>query len=53
MIVQVGTISANGDAEIGQLIANAMQQVGNDGVIAVERAKSLVVATICDGLEPR
>ena len=40
-IAQVGTISANGDAEIGQLIANAMQKVGNDGVIAVEQAKSL------------
>jgi chaperonin GroEL len=40
-IAQVGTISANGDAEIGQLIANAMKQVGNDGVIAVEQAKSL------------
>jgi chaperonin GroEL len=40
-IAQVGTISANGDAEIGQLIANAMQKIGNDGVIAVEQAKSL------------
>ena len=40
-VAQVGTISANGDAEIGQLIANAMQKVGNDGVIAVEQAKSL------------
>ncbi len=40
-IAQVGTISANGDAEIGHLIANAMQKVGNDGVIAVEQAKSL------------
>ena len=40
-IVQVATISANGDAEIGQLIASAMQKVGNDGVIAVEQAKSL------------
>jgi chaperonin GroEL len=40
-IAQVGTISANGDAEIGQLIANAMQKVGNDGVIVVEQAKSL------------
>ena len=40
-IAQVGTISANGDAEIGQLIANAMQKVGNDGVITVEQAKSL------------
>ena len=40
-IAQVATISANGDAEIGQLIASAMQKVGNDGVIAVEQAKSL------------
>jgi len=40
-IAQVGTISANGDVEIGQLIASAMQKVGNDGVIAVEQAKSL------------
>jgi chaperonin GroEL len=40
-IAHVGTISANGDAEIGQLIANAMQKIGNDGVIAVEQAKSL------------
>jgi chaperonin GroEL len=40
-IAQVGTISANGDAEIGQLIANAMKKVGNDGVITVEQAKSL------------
>jgi len=40
-IAQVGTISANGDAEIGQLIASAMQKFGKDGVIAVEQAKSL------------
>ena len=40
-IAQVATISANGDAEIGQLIASAMQKVGNDGVIAVEQAKSI------------
>jgi chaperonin GroEL len=40
-IAQVGTISANGDAEIGRLIATAMKQLGNDGVIAVEQAKSL------------
>ena len=40
-IAQVGTISANGDAEIGQMIAQAMQKVGNDGVITVEEAKSL------------
>jgi chaperonin GroEL len=40
-IAQVGTISANGDAEIGRMIAQAMQKVGNDGVITVEEAKSL------------
>ena len=40
-IAQVGTISANGDAEIGRMIADAMQKVGNDGVITVEEAKSL------------
>ena len=40
-IAQVGTISANGDAEIGRMIAEAMQKVGNDGVITVEEAKSL------------
>ena len=40
-IAQVGTISANGDAEIGQMIAEAMQKVGNEGVITVEEAKSL------------
>jgi len=40
-IAQVGTISANGDAEIGRMIAEAMQRVGNDGVITVEEAKSL------------
>jgi chaperonin GroEL len=40
-IAQVGTISANGDPEIGRFIAEAMQKVGNDGVITVEEAKSL------------
>ncbi len=40
-IAQVGTISANGDSFIGQEIANAMQKVGNEGVITVEEAKSL------------
>jgi chaperonin GroEL len=40
-IAQVGTISANGDAEIGRFIANAMKKVGNEGVITVEEAKSL------------
>src|SRR5215470_13945801 len=40
-IAQVGTISANGDHEIGQMIAQAMQKVGNEGAITVEKAKSL------------
>jgi chaperonin GroEL len=39
-IAQVGTISSNGDASIGQMIANAMQKVGNEGVITVEEAKT-------------
>jgi chaperonin GroEL len=40
-IAQVGTISANGDKSIGEMISNAMQKVGNEGVITVEEAKSL------------
>ncbi len=40
-IAQVGTISANGEREIGNMIAEAMQKVGNEGVITVEEAKSL------------
>ncbi|MBB3974697.1 chaperonin GroEL [Hansschlegelia beijingensis] len=40
-VAQVGTISANGDKEVGEMIANAMQKVGNEGVITVEEAKSL------------
>ncbi|MGB3624637.1 MAG: chaperonin GroEL [Henriciella sp.] len=40
-IAQVGSISANGDKEIGDMIANAMEKVGNEGVITVEEAKSL------------
>src|SRR6201985_2450225 len=40
-IAQVGTISANGDREIGEMIAKAMAKVGNEGVITVEEAKSL------------
>jgi chaperonin GroEL len=40
-IAQIGTISANGDKEIGEMIAKAMQKVGNEGVITVEEAKSL------------
>jgi len=40
-VAQVGTISANGDKQIGKMIADAMQKVGNEGVITVEEAKSL------------
>src|SRR5205814_9399167 len=40
-IAQVGTISSNGDPEIGRFIADAMKRVGNEGVITVEEAKSL------------
>jgi len=40
-IAQVGTISANGERDIGEMIAQAMQKVGNEGVITVEEAKSL------------
>src|SRR5437762_153768 len=40
-IAQVGTISANGERDIGEMIARAMQKVGNEGVITVEEAKSL------------
>ena len=40
-IAQVGTISANGDADIGRFLADAMKKVGNEGVITVEEAKSL------------
>jgi chaperonin GroEL len=40
-IAQVGTISSNGDSKIGKMIAQAMQKVGNEGVITVEEAKAL------------
>jgi chaperonin GroEL len=40
-IAQVGTVAANGDAEIGKILAEAMEQVGKDGVITVEEGKSL------------
>jgi chaperonin GroEL len=40
-VAQVGTISANGESDIGQMIAKAMERVGNEGVITVEEAKSL------------
>jgi chaperonin GroEL len=48
-IAQVGTISANGDKEIGEMLARAMEKVGNEGVITVEEAKSL--ATELDVVE--
>jgi chaperonin GroEL len=48
-IAQVGTISANGEREIGSMIASAMERVGNEGVITVEEAKSL--ATELDVVE--
>ena len=40
-IAQVGTISANGDSDVGAMIAKAMEKVGNEGVITVEEARSL------------
>ena len=40
-ISQVGTISANGDADVGRMISQAMEKVGNEGVITVEEAKGL------------
>ena len=40
-IAQVGTVASNGDSEIGEILADAMSQVGNDGVITVEEGKSL------------
>jgi len=40
-IAQVGTISANGDTEVGEMIAKAMEKVGNEGVITVEEAKTV------------
>jgi chaperonin GroEL len=42
-IAQVGTISANGDADVGRMLAEAMKKVGNEGVITVEEAKSLEI----------
>ena len=44
---QVGTISANGEVEIGRMIAEAMQKVGNEGVITVEEAKGIRDRTRC------
>ncbi|MGH7099010.1 MAG: chaperonin GroEL, partial [Stellaceae bacterium] len=51
-IAQVGTISANGEREIGDMIAQAMQKVGNEGVITVEEAKSLATELdIVEGMQ--
>ncbi|MDJ0822456.1 MAG: chaperonin GroEL [Paracoccaceae bacterium] len=51
-VAQVGTISANGEAEIGQQIADAMQQVGNEGVITVEENKGLETETdVVEGMQ--
>ncbi len=51
-IAQVGTISANGEAAIGEQIADAMQRVGNEGVITVEEAKSLETETeVVEGMQ--
>jgi chaperonin GroEL len=41
MIAQVGTVSANGDATIGNIISEGMKKVGKDGVITVEEAKTM------------
>src|SRR6516165_586118 len=51
-IAQVGTVSANGDAEIGEMIAEAMEKVGKEGVITVEEAKSLATElSIVEGMQ--
>ena len=51
-IAQVGTISANGDVEVGTLIAEAMAKVGNDGVITVEEAKTAeTTVDIVEGMQ--
>src|SRR5207244_6902800 len=51
-IAQVGTISANGDQEIGRFLADAMKKVGNEGVITVEEATSLETELeVVDGMQ--
>jgi chaperonin GroEL len=51
-ITQVGTISANGDREIGEMIAEAMRKVGKEGVITIEEAKSLETELeVVDGMQ--
>ena len=52
MIAQVGTISANGDHSIGELIAEAMEKVGKDGVITVEESKTMETALeVVEGMQ--
>ena len=52
MIAQVGTISANNDETIGQIIADAMEKVGKDGVITVEEGKTLETALeVVEGMQ--
>ena len=51
-VAQVGTVSANGESEIGQMIADAMQKVGNEGVITVEEARGLETETeVVEGMQ--
>jgi chaperonin GroEL len=51
-VAQVGTISANGDSNVGKMIAQAMQKVGNEGVITVEEAKALdTTVDIVEGMQ--
>lgn len=51
-VAQVGTISANGDTEIGEMIANAMEKVGQDGVITVEESRTAdTVLDVVEGMQ--
>ncbi len=51
-VAQVGTVSANGEADIGRMIADAMQKVGNEGVITVEENKGLETETdVVEGMQ--
>ncbi|MFN0196204.1 MAG: TCP-1/cpn60 chaperonin family protein, partial [Planctomycetaceae bacterium] len=51
-IAQVGTVAANGDTEIGDILADAMDQVGKDGVITVEEGKSLTTSyEVVEGMQ--
>src|SRR5213075_1861984 len=51
-IAQVGTVAANGDSEIGSILADAMEQVGKDGVITVEEGKALATTfEVVEGMQ--